>query len=301
MTRGKWEAWNEVKGMSRSQAQNFLSQLRKKLTQKYAGPLPSRYIQIGQTTAEKGVQAKSGSEEDILSLKKTVAALKKVLASVKQKNDPLKLFTSDIFEHGEKFKFYTGLKIEQFNTIFEFLGGENIKLNYWNGEKQPRYIKFKVDNKTQLLLTVVRMRLGYTLQDMSYRFKIRVTSLRSFFVTWVQTLYFKFQDIKKNMFVSREIHHPLPEVFRNQLLNKTRIVIDATEFFVEGSSNYTQQGHLYSSYKGHTTGKVLIGIAPSGILLNELLILMILFKFSFEISPCSREHISLFSRAHLSV
>jgi hypothetical protein len=41
-------------------------------------------------------------------------------------------------------------------------------------------------------------------------------------------------------------------------------VIDCTELKIESSKNYKQQGNLYSSYKSHTTGKILIGTAPSG-------------------------------------
>ena len=41
-------------------------------------------------------------------------------------------------------------------------------------------------------------------------------------------------------------------------------MIDCTEFKVESSTDYKQQGNLFSTYKSHTTAKVLIGVAPSG-------------------------------------
>jgi hypothetical protein len=43
-----------------------------------------------------------------------------------------------------------------------------------------------------------------------------------------------------------------------------RVVIDCTEMYIESSTNFKQQGNLYSSYKGCPTTKVLIGVSPSG-------------------------------------
>ena len=57
---------------------------------------------------------------------------------------------------------------------------------------------------------------------------------------------------------------PLPRAFRNPLLNKTRVVIDATEIEIESSVNYRQQGNIYSAYKSRPTAKVLIGVTPAG-------------------------------------
>lgn len=44
----------------------------------------------------------------------------------------------------------------------------------------------------------------------------------------------------------------------------TRVVIDATEIFIEQPSSPVAQQQTFSSYKNHNTLKVLIGITPSG-------------------------------------
>lgn len=44
----------------------------------------------------------------------------------------------------------------------------------------------------------------------------------------------------------------------------TRIMIDATEIFIEQPSSPVAQQQTFSSYKNHNTLKVLIGITPSG-------------------------------------
>ena len=83
--------------------------------------------------------------------------------------------------------------------------------------------------------------------------------------TWLQLLYKTFKEFEEHMFLKKnEISRPLPRHFRNKILKNVTTVIDCTELKVESSENYRQQGHLWSSYKHHTTAKVLIGVAPSG-------------------------------------
>ena len=110
----------------------------------------------------------------------------------------------------------------------------------------------------------MRLRRGYTLTDMSYQFKMGQDKLSCIFVTFLQLMYNKFQAMRSTMFAPLSHHSPMPSAFRNPLLSKVRVVIDCTEFAVQSSKDYKQQGHLYSSYKSRTTAKVLIGVAPSG-------------------------------------
>ena len=55
----------------------------------------------------------------------------------------------------------------------------------------------------------------------------------------------------------------MPEVFKKEYPN-TRIIIDATEFFIERPSSLLNQSCTFSNYKNRNTVKVLIGITPSG-------------------------------------
>ncbi len=44
----------------------------------------------------------------------------------------------------------------------------------------------------------------------------------------------------------------------------TRVILDATEIFIEMSSSLGSQSESYSNYKHHNTAKGLVGIAPPG-------------------------------------
>jgi len=55
----------------------------------------------------------------------------------------------------------------------------------------------------------------------------------------------------------------MPGEFKKRYPN-TRLILDCTEIFAETPSSLLLQSQLYSSYKGNTTLKGLIGISPHG-------------------------------------
>ena len=54
----------------------------------------------------------------------------------------------------------------------------------------------------------------------------------------------------------------LPKYFKKY--KNIRVIIDATEFFVQSPTHFEEQSNMYSLYKAEGTFKVLIGIAPKG-------------------------------------
>ncbi|VDI17562.1 Hypothetical predicted protein [Mytilus galloprovincialis] len=54
----------------------------------------------------------------------------------------------------------------------------------------------------------------------------------------------------------------LPKSFKKY--KNIRCIIDCTEVCCQQPRNFGKQGKYYSSYKGHTTYKFLVGIAPNG-------------------------------------
>ena len=55
----------------------------------------------------------------------------------------------------------------------------------------------------------------------------------------------------------------IPEQFKSHY-SSTRIIIDATEVFIQRPSDPHAQQVTLSSYKNHNTAKALAGITPSG-------------------------------------
>ena len=76
-------------------------------------------------------------------------------------------------------------------------------------------------------------------------------------------LFHHFKDLKYHMFPERQAFRKnLPKVFR--CFKNIRATIDCTEFKCEMPCDYSQQGNLYSAYKGHCTMKCFIAVNPNG-------------------------------------
>ena len=92
---------------------------------------------------------------------------------------------------------------------------------------------------------------------------VKETTIRKFFTTYIQVMYKIFRDMETIMFPTRDqMRGSLPKVFKT--LKNIRCIVDCTEFRVEMSCDFAQQGNTYSSYKHTNTFKCLIGVTPHG-------------------------------------
>ena len=122
----------------------------------------------------------------------------------------------------------------------------------------------KLNPMNQMFVLLTRLRLGLLHQDLAYRFQVSSSYVSRCVLTWIQFLYHEFNDsLRDKMFPTREVMKAdLPKCFKKY--KNLRVIIDATEFFVQSPTHFEEQGNMYSSYKAKCTFKVLIGIAPKG-------------------------------------
>ena len=114
----------------------------------------------------------------------------------------------------------------------------------------------------QFLLTLVRLRLGLFDLDLANRFGISQATVSRLSATWINLLYHTLKGIEK--FPSCHIVKKyMPETFKKEYPN-TRVIIDATEFYVDRPSSLLSQACIFSAHRNKNTVKVLIGITPSG-------------------------------------
>ena len=106
------------------------------------------------------------------------------------------------------------------------------------------------------------MKCGFLAEDLSVRFNIHRSSVSRKIITWANYLYFLLGSI--NIWPNREtILKHMPQDFK-RLYPKTRIIIDCTEIFTEKPSSLALSSKTFSSYKNHSTWRVLVGIAANG-------------------------------------
>ncbi|KAK3928979.1 putative ubiquitin carboxyl-terminal hydrolase 16 [Frankliniella fusca] len=166
----------------------------------------------------------------------------------------------------EKFKFFTGLSIFNFNVLFEFLGGDEtikaLKVEY--ARKTPKkFGKQILSSEDKLLMFLVRLRRGLPLYDLGYVFGISKTRCGEIVYAMLRLLYLTFKNLEKHMFLSAEEQRkkkPLPfKPFKNLI-----VIIDGLEIYVDRPSNFQHQGNTYSDYKSHNTVRFIIGISCRG-------------------------------------
>ena len=62
------------------------------------------------------------------------------------------------------------------------------------------------------------------------------------------------------------LRRTMPMCFRESFGQSVAVIIDCFEIFIERPANLLARACTWSSYKHHNTAKVLIGIAPQGVI-----------------------------------
>ena len=114
----------------------------------------------------------------------------------------------------------------------------------------------------QLILTLMRLRLNLSGQDLGYRFKVNSSTISRTFLHVIEVLYTKLKPLI--IWPDRDnLKKTMPMVFRKHSPNCI-VIIDCFEIFLDRPTNLLARAQTYSSYKHHNTIKYLIGITPQG-------------------------------------
>jgi len=114
----------------------------------------------------------------------------------------------------------------------------------------------------EFFMVCVRLRLGLLREHLSDMFGVSIMTVSRIMNTWINFMY----DHMKSLITwptKQQILANMPNAF--YALPESRIVIDATEFFCEKPASLKAQNLTWSEYKHHNTFKVLIGVAPNGL------------------------------------
>ncbi|CAN8013115.1 unnamed protein product [Ixodes pacificus] len=122
---------------------------------------------------------------------------------------------------------------------------------------------FMMSVEQQVLLTLMKLRLGLVYDDLSRRFGVSVSTVGNIFRATLAIL----GRILRNVVVwlSREtIFRNVPQSFEENGFAGTTCILDCTEVFLQRPKKLLARAQTYSSYKGHNTVKFLVAIAPHG-------------------------------------
>lgn len=164
-------------------------------------------------------------------------------------------FSETSLKDDDTVRFYTGLpNLGLLKAVFVF--AEKALPSEQSTTKLTRFQEF--------VTTLVKLRLNSQVQDLAYRLDVSTSTISRILLKWLTAL-----DLtlgKQIMWPDREtLRKTMPECFRASFGTKVALIIDCFEVFIERPSNLQARASTWSSYKHHNTIKVLLGIAPQGV------------------------------------
>ena len=180
------------------------------------------------------------------------------------------LFKYDnIKDHPEQLAYLTGLSPSNWSLLWKFLKASEINVVSRQASRTlGRLIargsgrKSTISPEDQLLITMMRLRLGRMENELAYQFGCTEATVSRIFTKWLNFLYLRLGQIPLWP-TWEDVEKCMPGCFRCTYPS-TCMILDATELRCEVPSALDPMSSNYSSYKTHMTVKGLIGIAPNG-------------------------------------
>ena len=219
---------------------------------------PGTQTVLTMNEVESLVKSEAHHTKEIEELQQRCAQLEQDNARLRAEKQELKekitVLNEDFFkDNDEKVRFYTGLT--NWNLLLIVIQFVQPFLNTCNRSMLSAF--------QQVVLTLIRLRLGLSGQDLGYRFGIHQSTVSRVFTTVIDVLYKRLKHLI--IWPERDVlRRTLPMDFRKHCPNCV-VIIDCFEIFVDRPSALLARAQTYSSYKHHNTAKYLIGITPHGI------------------------------------
>ena len=174
-------------------------------------------------------------------------------------------------------KLLTGIPNKKaFDAVYDTVKSNVKRMSYWSGPKKSKQKKRKfktspkkfgpqrkLTQKDEMLVTLMKLRLGSTNYDLGQRFGVSTALVSNVFTTWIKALASELSCLVYNPSID-VVKKTLPKKFRKPGYSNVRHIIDCTEIFIETPSTPSLRAATWSDYKQHNTAKVLVSVTPNG-------------------------------------
>ena len=230
---------------------------------------------VGEDAAEaqKNVSTQTSSiqveDNESAMLRYRIAVLEKELEETRVKG----MFRlANIKDDDTKINFYTGF-MTVLKAFYDFLGPSVDHLKY-SKRQETTDSQSGIENKRlrprslapieEFFMTLVRLRLGLIEQDIAYRFGVSQFTVSRITCTWINFMFLKLKELP--LWPPKElIKANMPQQFKKNYPT-TRVIVDATEIYIEQPHLPEIQQMTFSNYKNDNTFKALVGISPDGVI-----------------------------------
>ena len=118
----------------------------------------------------------------------------------------------------------------------------------------------KLESRDELLLVLMKLRLGLLVKDLSDRFGISDSTCSKIFTSWIKAMS---AVLRATIFIPDlgVVNATCPARFRKY--NNLVTIIDCSEIFIQTPKDLELQSCTWSDYKHHNTLKFLVGVGPN--------------------------------------
>ena len=220
------------------------------LTSTYISKLEENIVLMDNKNRYIAAEAEKAREEMVTESKEQESFLKKEIARLKKEVDDLVYNEASFKDNDEKVLFYTGLSTwELFHVLFQYV--------------KPQLKQHSILTPfQQLMITLMRLRLGLSGQDLAYRFRVSSAIISRTFTHVIDVVYHQLKPLI--IWPDRDaLKKTMPMEFRKHFPNCV-VIIDCFEIFLDRPTNLLARAQTFSQYKHHNTVKYLIGVTPQG-------------------------------------
>ncbi|XP_059471644.1 uncharacterized protein LOC132205139 [Neocloeon triangulifer] len=175
-------------------------------------------------------------------------------------------------EDTDAIKFYTGFRdYDVFYCFYQFFIEDANTMNYLGSKAKTHDSdkdlgKFRVPKMTktdEFFMTMIRLRRGYEVKHLGHLFGISPGRTSRIINTWLLLMADRLSQIE--FWTPEAPSNPMliPNPLKDRL-KKIITIVDATEIYTERPSASQAQKEIFSSYKNHVTGKMLVAIDTNG-------------------------------------
>lgn len=198
----------------------------------------------------------TSSQEKNVELKTTIAKLKQDKECVNDTN--ITTSFENLCLHRPVFKHYTGFTPEEFQILFTFLIPDITHVPY-------RRTGHSLSTRSQLLLTLFKLRHNFTFIDLGYRFCLSKIKAKNIFCAWLYQISDRFQEVYTwphretlKAQVPRHFHQNFPSTF--VLLKRIKIKV----FQERNRANFSSLPREVASKKSEKTRHGILAVDPRG-------------------------------------